>query len=521
MKLKEVHFNPYTDKKLNIGYIDDHNVIRVIFDNLDGDNWYLRIQDFKTYEDFPIPNKRWDVTQTYTKFSPLTLQCVKKDIVQDVIEHTPIFTFSMNQSIPSSNDVKEVVPPAFKSAYDKIVDTTTNIENKLKNGEFNGKDGYSPTVSITPIEGGYRLTITDEQGKHSADILTGGIRNYNDLENIPTINNVPVKGNVTSEQLQIKDGKDGVSPTVELTPGDGGFTLSITDATGVHTAFIKDGPEGPQGKTGPQGPKGDIGPQGNVGPQGPKGDTGPGGSKGDIGPQGPPGVAGPQGPKGDIGPTGPQGAAGKTPVKGVDYFTEADESEFSQAVETSLQPKFDEKIDKNQGVENANKVLCVGPDGNVIPVEQSGGKTKFHLIKTISIDQPFDSFDQTIKFKAPPTIIVVVGENLICSEGHGDYVRNTWDLIGDGFKTTHGINQFCSLKGQYSYQVIELYDSFFKTWSNNRDNIGLLRDWWNPPTNPQVFVGDFTNKKVDSFRLGAWWLKSGTIKFYADAELIE
>ena len=46
---------------------------------------------------------------------------------------------------------------------------------------------------------------------------------------------------------------------------------------------------------------------GNI--KGPKGDTGP---------------AGPTGPTGPIGPTGPQGEAGYTPVKGKDYFTEAD-----------------------------------------------------------------------------------------------------------------------------------------------------------------------------------------------------
>lgn len=46
---------------------------------------------------------------------------------------------------------------------------------------------------------------------------------------------------------------------------------------------------------------------GNI--KGPKGDTGP---------------AGPVGPAGPAGPTGPQGAAGYTPVKGKDYFTDAD-----------------------------------------------------------------------------------------------------------------------------------------------------------------------------------------------------
>lgn len=57
------------------------------------------------------------------------------------------------------------------------------------------------------------------------------------------------------------------------------------------------------------------GPQGDTGPQGPKGDTGP---------------TGPEGPKGATGPQGPQGPAGKTPVKGTDYFTQADKQEIAE-----------------------------------------------------------------------------------------------------------------------------------------------------------------------------------------------
>ena len=36
-----------------------------------------------------------------------------------------------------------------------------------------GADGYSPTVTITPITGGHRITITDADGEHSADVMDG------------------------------------------------------------------------------------------------------------------------------------------------------------------------------------------------------------------------------------------------------------------------------------------------------------------------------------------------------------
>jgi len=36
-----------------------------------------------------------------------------------------------------------------------------------------GADGISPTVTITPITGGHRITITDADGEHSADVMDG------------------------------------------------------------------------------------------------------------------------------------------------------------------------------------------------------------------------------------------------------------------------------------------------------------------------------------------------------------
>lgn len=109
-------------------------------------------------------------------------------------------------------------------------------------------------------------------------------------------------------------------------------TASAGDAYGVGTAapydiYILDGTTGEFTDNGPlQGAKGDTGPQG---PQGPKGDTG------ETGPQGPRGEVGPQG------PAGPAGADGKTPVKGTDYFTDADKEEVAQSAAESVASVYD------------------------------------------------------------------------------------------------------------------------------------------------------------------------------------
>lgn len=102
-------------------------------------------------------------------------------------------------------------------------------------------------------------------------------------------------------------------------PGEDGVGIaSITlksqvDSGNVYTVALTDGnsyeivaPAGPQG------------------PQGEKGETGSQGEQGDTG------EAGPQGPQGE------KGADGYTPVKGVDYFTEADKTELVSGVLAAL-----------------------------------------------------------------------------------------------------------------------------------------------------------------------------------------
>jgi hypothetical protein len=103
------------------------------------------------------------------------------------------------------------------------------------------------------------------------------------------------------------------------------------------------GPKGDRGEAGPEGPQGLIGPTGPTGPAGPQGIQGIQGEKGD---QGDPGIQGQQGPAGQDGRDGKDGADGKdgyTPVKGKDYYTEADKTEMVNAVVAAL-PVYDGEV---------------------------------------------------------------------------------------------------------------------------------------------------------------------------------
>lgn len=160
-----------------------------------------------------------------------------------------------------------------------------------------GTDGFSPTVTTTPIEGGTRVTITDADGEHTFGILNG------------------------------KDGGDAATPTI----GENGNWFINGEDTGKPSRG-EQGPQGPagaDGEDGAQGPQGDPGPQGERGPQGPAGKDGAQGPEGPQGPQGPAGADGAPGPQGDPGPAGADGfspTVATTPIEGGTRVTITDAS---------------------------------------------------------------------------------------------------------------------------------------------------------------------------------------------------
>lgn len=84
------------------------------------------------------------------------------------------------------------------------------------------------------------------------------------------------------------DGEDGFSPTVQIAEITGGHSVSITDVEGTKTFDVMDGKDGKDGATGA------------------------------------------------TGPAGADGADGHTPVKGTDYWTEADKQEIISGVLAAL-----------------------------------------------------------------------------------------------------------------------------------------------------------------------------------------
>lgn len=148
-------------------------------------------------------------------------------------------------------EVKSISPQGYLYGIDPA-----SVNPFWKNGEEGGGGVFVPHV--TPIEGGYRITWTNDIGATNPD------------------------------PVDIYDGIDGEDGQ----PGP-------------------QGPQGPQGEVGPQGPQGIQGPRGEQGIQGPQGIQGETGATGATGPQGPQGIQGIQGERGPQGEQGPQGPAGE------------------------------------------------------------------------------------------------------------------------------------------------------------------------------------------------------------------
>jgi hypothetical protein len=88
-----------------------------------------------------------------------------------------------------------------------------------------GADGFSPSVAVSDIDGGHRVTITDKDGAKAFDVMDG------------------------------QSGKDGTGIASAALNADYTLTLTFDDGSSYTTPSIR----GATGPAGPQGDKGDTG----------------------------------------------------------------------------------------------------------------------------------------------------------------------------------------------------------------------------------------------------------------------
>ena len=147
----------------------------------------------------------------------------KTAVFTTVIENSLGVVEPPKGSVPWADKVIEAAGEVYKSAQAAATSASqaesaaasvpTTVDNALAaakaSGEFDGADGYSPTVTVTDIEGGHLVTITDVNGPHTFEVMDGegggtaGSNNYNDLTNKPKINGYTLSGNRTAVGLDL------------------------------------------------------------------------------------------------------------------------------------------------------------------------------------------------------------------------------------------------------------------------------------------------------------------------------
>lgn len=104
-----------------------------------------------------------------------------------------------------------------------VFDVYNGADGQNGQNGADGTDGVSPVVTVTEIEGGHRVYVVDASGTTSFDVLDGE-------DGSPGAPGSP--------------GTDGVSPEVTVTAITGGHRVTITDASGDHVFDVMDGSGG-------------------------------------------------------------------------------------------------------------------------------------------------------------------------------------------------------------------------------------------------------------------------------------
>jgi hypothetical protein len=169
----------------------------------------------------------------------------------------------------------------------KAEDVAASVRNDADEGKFNGEDGYSPSAGVTQLENGAIISIRDKTGESTATVYNGKDGAKGDKGNTGDKGDTGAKGDkgdkgfsptatvtqlengaeitITDEEGTTKAtvkngskgdkgdrGSDGVSPTISVEDIENGHRVTIVDATGTTSVDIYNGEDGTDGKDGVQ-----------------------------------------------------------------------------------------------------------------------------------------------------------------------------------------------------------------------------------------------------------------------------
>ena len=158
------------------------------------------------------------------------------------------------------------------------------------------------------------------------------------------------------------------------------------------------------------------------------------GERGETGPRGETGATGPQGPQGEPGPQGERG------VSGVYVGSGEAPAEYDVQIDPDgdADNYFDSKLDRNQGAENAGKVLVIGDDGMVVPgnalTEADKTEIAEEAAKLVEIPNiPEGGGGHTLGISG-----AAVGQIARITAVDGDGVPTAWEAVDKANEVNHG-----------------------------------------------------------------------------------
>ena len=240
-----------TADKYFLGYEGENKINKLIFKFEDGFRDGLGILNVKRGEEKGYLDLK-KVGDTYelevksallSKIGEITFQFSVNEPDGTVIKYDS-FPMVVKDSIDTDTEMPEDYPNWVDMANAKLTEVDAAIKNAehatenaakvaeelvdaRENGEFNGKDGFSPSAKVTQTEEGAKIEITDENGTTTAVVKHGQGGG---------------EGGGT--------GADGFSPIANVTQTEEGAEIVITDKKGTTMAKIYNGKDGAAGNDG-------------------------------------------------------------------------------------------------------------------------------------------------------------------------------------------------------------------------------------------------------------------------------
>ena len=252
-----------------LGYEGENEANKLVFEFTDGFRDGLGVLNLKrgdeigyvsltkvgtTYE-FPVKNS------ILSKTGEIKFQVVITGNDGSVIKYDP-FVMTVKDAIDAESEMPEDYPDWVDMANAKLAEVDKAIANAeeaskqlledKENGVFNGKDGIdgkdgvSPTVATEQTATGAKITITDVNGTHTAEVFNG----KDGKDGTMTFEELTEEQKATLKGADGKDGADGFSPIANVTQIDDGAIISVTDEKGTSTATVRNGKDGADGEDG-------------------------------------------------------------------------------------------------------------------------------------------------------------------------------------------------------------------------------------------------------------------------------